>query len=330
MSTVHFLNVGKGDCTLIEHNSGHDTLIDICKGNLSLNKEQLFEAKVAQAVEKVLGNFGMSKTPTNPVSYIRDVGVTELFRFILTHPDMDHLDGLENLFETFDVGNFWHTGVTREAPTFESGEYKQEDWDLYREIVAGNRDGVKVLSRLAGSKFKYANEGDVAGSSGDGLSILAPNADLVKAAIDSGDVNDSSYVILYRSPGGRILIPGDAHDETWDYVLEHYGDAVADCSILFAPHHGRRSGRSFEFLDVVKPKMTFFGCADSGHLAYNEWRKRGLPVVTNNQAGNIVLECLDGQIDIYVENSKFAESSDCDLSIMNDLDYTFYKTIPRP
>jgi beta-lactamase superfamily II metal-dependent hydrolase len=36
MSTVHFLNVGKGDCTLIEHNSGRDTLIDICKGNLAL------------------------------------------------------------------------------------------------------------------------------------------------------------------------------------------------------------------------------------------------------------------------------------------------------
>jgi beta-lactamase superfamily II metal-dependent hydrolase len=329
MSTVHFLNVGKGDCTLIEHNSGRDTLIDICKGNLSLNKEQQFEAKVAQAAEKVLGNFGMSKVPTNPVSYLKDIGVTGLFRFILTHPDMDHLDGLDNLFQTFSVGNFWHTGVTREVPTFETGEYRKEDWDIYEETVAGKRSGLKVLSNLAASKFKFANEGDTDGSSGDGLSILAPNAELVKAAIESGDVNDSSYVLLYRSAGGRILIPGDAHDETWDYVLEHYKNAVSGCSVLFAPHHGRRSGRSFEFLDIVKPKMTFFGCASSGHLAYKEWSKRGLPVVTNNQAGNIVLECADGQIDIYVENSKFAESAGCDLAIVNDLDYTFYQTIPN-
>lgn len=327
MSTVHFLNVGKGDCTLIQHNSGRNSLIDICKGNLSLTKEQEFEAKLAEAVEKVRGNFGMSKLPTNPVTYLRQVGITRLFRFILTHPDMDHLDGLENLFDTFSVGNFWHTGVTREAPTFETGEYRQEDWDLYKEILAINRSGLTVLSNLAGSTFKYANEDEAKGTPGDALSILAPNAALVEAAIESGDVNDSSYVLLFRSAGGRILIPGDAHDETWEYVLEHYEEDVAGCSVLFAPHHGRKSGRSFEFLDVIKPKMTFFGCASSGHLAYNEWNRRKLPVITNNQAGNIVLNCAGGQIDIYVENARFAESAECDLNIVNNLGYTYFQSI---
>jgi competence protein ComEC len=327
MSTVHFLNVGKGDCTLIEHNSGRKSLIDICKGNLSLNKEQEFEAKLAEAVERVRGNFGMSKLPTNPVSYLKQVGVPRLFRFILTHPDMDHLDGLENLFDSFGVANFWHTGVTREAPTFETGEYQEEDWKLYEEIVAGNRSGLTVLSNLAGSTFQFANRGETEGTAGDGLSILAPDAGLVKAAIESGDVNDSSYVLLYRSAGGRILIPGDAHDETWEYVLEHYEEDVAGCSVLFAPHHGRDSGRSFEFLDKIKPKITFFGCASSGHLAYDEWSRRKLPVITNNQAGNIVLECANNQIDIYVENAKYAESRECDLSIVNNLGYTYIASI---
>jgi len=327
MSTVHFLNVGKGDCTLIQHNSGRNTLIDICKGNLSLTEEQELEAKIAEAVEKVGGNFGMSKLPTNPVSYLQRAGVQQLFRFILTHPDMDHLDGLENLFNTFSIGNFWHTGVTREAPTFETGEYREEDWDLYEEIVAGKRSGLTVLSNLAGSNFKYANEDEAQGAPGDALSILAPNAALVKAAIESGDVNDSSYVLLFRSAGGSIVIPGDAHDETWEYVLKHYEKDVAGCSVLFAPHHGRDSGRSFEFLDKIKPKMTFFGCASSGHLAYDEWSRRKLPVITNNQAGNIVLNCANNQIDIYVENATFAESRKCDLSIVNNLGYTYLGSI---
>lgn len=33
MERVHFLNVKQGDCIWIEHNSGRDTVIDICNGN---------------------------------------------------------------------------------------------------------------------------------------------------------------------------------------------------------------------------------------------------------------------------------------------------------
>lgn len=35
MAKVHFLNVGQGDCCMIEHVSGRTTLVDISKGNLS-------------------------------------------------------------------------------------------------------------------------------------------------------------------------------------------------------------------------------------------------------------------------------------------------------
>ena len=30
MSTIHFLNVKEGDCSVIEHNSGRVTVIDVC------------------------------------------------------------------------------------------------------------------------------------------------------------------------------------------------------------------------------------------------------------------------------------------------------------
>ena len=34
---IHFLNVNEGDCTIIEHESGRITMIDICAGNLVEN-----------------------------------------------------------------------------------------------------------------------------------------------------------------------------------------------------------------------------------------------------------------------------------------------------
>ena len=34
MPTIHFLNVKSGDCSIIEHYSGHKTVIDICNAQL--------------------------------------------------------------------------------------------------------------------------------------------------------------------------------------------------------------------------------------------------------------------------------------------------------
>lgn len=287
-----------------------------------------FDEAFDQALARAKGDFGMSKKPTNPVSYLRDRGVKSLFRFILTHPDMDHLDGFDSLTRSFSVANFWDSGVRREKPDFgECPQYEEKDWDRYAEVRDGTEPAIKVITPLAGAEFKYANKIDEGETGPDGLSILAPDPDLVAAANASGNVNDASYVILYRSSGGRILIPGDAHDETWDYVIKNYSKAVANCSVLFAPHHGRKSGRSFDFLDVVRPKITFFGCASSGDLAYQAWSSRKLRVITNNQAGNIVINCADKVIQFYVQNAAYAKANGCDLEITNSQGYTYYDTV---
>lgn len=335
MPRVHFLNVGKGDCSIIEHASGHVTMIDICKGNYQPSPKtaeqiliELLEAKVANSAR---GNFGMSKKPTNPIDYLQAIDVKSIFRFILTHPDMDHLDGLDALFKAVTVQNFWETGVRKDKPDFkESTEYNEIDWDRYADIYSGKQTGLTVLNHLAGSKFKYANRNEDGKGGGDGLHILAPDSSLVAAANNGGEVNDASYVLLYRSAGGKILIPGDAHDDTWSYVLEHYAEDIANCSVLFAPHHGRKSGADFSFLDTVRPRITFFGCASSGHLAYSEWSRRNLPVITNSQAGNIVLEIGSPGIGVYVENGKFAEASKCDTSVTNAQGYVYFGQIQNP
>ena len=62
--------------------------------------------------------------------------------------------------------------------------------------------------------------------------------------------------------------------------LNNYESDVRDVDLLIAPHHGRSSGRSYEFLDVLRPTLTFFGKARSEHLAYSAWNYRKLPFVT--------------------------------------------------
>ena len=130
---------------------------------------------------------------------------------------------------------------------------------------------------------------------------------MVDAANESGDYNDSSYVLLYRTDSHRIIFGGDSHDRTWEHILNEYADDVRDIDLLITPHHGRDSNRSYEFLDVLKPSLTFFGNARSQHLAYDAWYNRNLSYVTNNQANCMVVDASQSPMDLYVTNKSFAE-----------------------
>ncbi len=315
MPVVHFLNVGDGDCSIIQHGSGRITVLDICNGGSTMQKAPLEAFGRQLGIAKTgSGNYGMRKYPTEPISYMKKIGISRVFRFILTHPDMDHMDGFKELCDEIGILNFWDSGVRKAKPDFSEGRYNEEDWDHYVKVRDGKCSGVTVVTPKAGSRFQYANRG-VPDGRGDCLDIVAPDSVLVAAANKSDDPNDASYVLVYRTCGGRIVFSGDAHDNTWKYVLKHHKELVQDCAVLIAPHHGRDSDRSFDFLDVLSPKLTLFGCARSEHLAYEAWNSRNLAHITNNQAGNILLNATNVGIEVYIENVNYAQTC-------NGFDYT--------
>ena len=324
-SRVHFLNVGQGDCIIVEHAYGRLTVNDICSGN----KIQKSETAMSFESFGVRGNFQMCKRATNPNDYLNILGRSSVFRYILSHPDMDHMDGLNRLANERDIANFWDSGARKEKPDFSGfSHYLEADWDRYINIRDGH-EGTTVITPKAGSHFSMANKTENGEGGGDGLHILAPNKALIALANQTGDFNDASYVIQYRSIGGTVILPGDAHDESWRVALENYSEPENGCALLIAPHHGRGSDRSFEFLDVLRPKLTLIGCARSEYLAYDQWRRRDLLYVTNNQAGNIVAEIEADGMEIYVENRKLVESMGLSTLQQNDLGYYFIGSIPN-
>lgn len=327
MSEVHLLNVGQGDCTIFKSNKGHITMIDICKGNIERQQSRLEEARAFSIINHVKGNFNMCQNPTNPLDFLGKMGVTSIFRFILTHPDMDHLDGFNNLVENYSVSNFWDNGLTKDKPDFSGSPYDEKDWDRYIKVKE-NKDGIKTISPLAGAKNKYFNDDDE-GKGGDFIYIYAPDDNLVTSANASDDVNDGSYVIVYKTQGGRVLIPGDAHDNTWEYVIRNYKSELLNCEFLLAPHHGRDSNRDWSFLDEIKPKFSVLGCAASKDLAYDQWNRRGLEKVTQNQTGNLSIYPHSEGLDIFIENENYAEKAGGNLSKKDLYGNVFLKTVKR-
>ena len=295
MGVIHFLNVNEGDCILIEHPSKRKTIIDISNGKKVINACEGFFS----------GNHNQKSHPVNPIDYLKQRNIHTIFRFILTHPDMDHMDGIKDLFNSFEVVNFWDTDNTKMMDeSTEWGRYNKADWDFYQDIRKSNTNPT-VLNLYAGQRGQYFNQVD-GENGGDDLYILAPTKTLVEEANQTKDYNDCSYVILYRINNKKIIFAGDSGKKTWDYILENYEDAVKDIDLLVAPHHGRKTGGNECYLDVLRPKLTLFGNAKSKYLDYSSWSNRGLAYITNNQANNIIVDISNHKMKVYVSYSAFA------------------------
>ena len=335
MSEIHILNVGEGDCIIFKSNSGHVTVFDICGGNISPKKQLEQQVCKASLFNDTKGNYNMSSYPTNPINFLKQkMKVDSIFRFILSHPDMDHLDGIDNLMRNFTVSNFWDSGVRKEKPDFSNyGKYEEKDWDRYASIIARSDTTLTVVSPKAGAKNKYFNKDEKEEEGGDYIYIYAPNSSLIESANDSNSaesINDASYVIVYRSAGGRILLSGDAHDKSWELILGKGSIDLKGCELMVAPHHGRDSNRSWEFLDKITPQFSVLGCASSEHLAYNAWNYRKLKKVTQNQTGNIAVYPQKEGLCIYAENKKFVESYEGSNTEKTDNYGNYYLTfIPK-
>lgn len=309
MPEIHYLNVKNGDCSFIKHYDGKVSVIDVNNAFVATRKSRLLEqqqAKQIYAEQRAKGNFNQKNNPVNPIDYFKERGITDVFRFILTHPDMDHMDGIEDLFSVYPPTNFWDTDNTKDLADFSSGRFNESDWDYYKKLRDGDA-GVNRLALYDGSKGKYFNQDENGKGGGNGLYILAPTHDLIKLANETEDWNDSSYVILYRVSDRKVLFCGDADNDTWDHLLANHENDIKDIDLLIAPHHGRKSSCSYEFLKVLMPKATFFGNADkSTHLAHDMFRKLGLYRITNNQGNSLIADIDSSDIDIYVTHERFA------------------------
>lgn len=312
---------------MIVHRDGKISVIDV--NNAKAAPQSALEKAITQisrSTSESKGDFNQKEFPVNPIEYYQKFGITSVFRFILTHPDMDHMDGVKDFFEIFNPINFWDTDNKKEMD-FEGSPYNEDDWNFYTNIRDGKTDQ-KRLVLLNGATGQFWNRNQDNASGGNGLSILAPTTELVELANENETWNDISYVLLYRTHNFKVLFGGDADNATWEYLLENAEDDISNVDLLIAPHHGRKSSCSYEFLNVVNPKMTFFGNADkASHLATDMFKKLKLEVITNNQGGCLIADIDDNGIHIYVTYKGFAEVKNPKTFYNSDLDAYFVKTV---
>lgn len=228
--TLHFLNVGNGDCTIIELPDGNLMMVDICNGG------------------------GTNRNLTDPISYLRSLSIKrQLFRYVQTHPDMDHMDGLTALTQEYSILNFWDTANNKPCPDFGSpyGMGKPADWDAYQRLRQNAKYYYRSLSLVTlqgGGQLPYE------------LYTLHPTEQAVRDANQTEQWNNAAYVLLLKERGFKALIAGDIDDGVWEELYNwasRHGSAralVSDICVFKVSHHGRRTGYcGANWLSLTKP-----------------------------------------------------------------------------
>ena len=187
-------------------------------------------------------------------------------RFISTHPDQDHLQGLVQLDDRFKLLNFY---VVKNAAT-KSDE--TADFKRYKKLRDHLRKAFYIKKGCARRWMnKKSNE---RGSSGIHIKWPVRSNEEFKEALkqteDGGSSNNISPVITYsRNGGATVTWMGDLESD----FMKRIGDAFTpDASdILFAPHHGRKSGRvPSAWLIAIAPAVIVVGEGGGPHSSDQE------------------------------------------------------------
>ena len=218
---VHFLNVGHGDCTFVELPSGRLMMIDVNNSTslpaddemaLALQHNMnIAEFRHSNVLELAAGYQARSwedyykSLLVDPVDYYRKhFDDQTIFRYVQTHPDLDHMSGLFRFFwqEEVPLINFWDTDHAKalSEQDFENSRFDYHDWLAYQNLRLGSgldATEVKALKKYRGEVGDYWAP--------DQIEILSPTADLVAVCNEKGDSNDLSYV-LRIAYGGRSVI----------------------------------------------------------------------------------------------------------------------------
>ncbi len=236
----HFIDVGQGDSSLIITPKGKTILID---------------AGDEAHAKKVL-------------SYVREQGIEKLDLVIATHPDADHIGGMDKVIKNFDIDLFAMPDVSAKT-----NQYKQ----IQRELKAKK---MKATRLYQGDEVQIDDDID--------FEILSP----VKGK-KYDDTNEYSIVakIVYKDTS--FILMGDATMENEVDIINNVPDI--DIDVLKLGHHGSSTSSSDYFITKTSPNIAIISCGKNnkyGHPHQEVMRvlkKHGVTPYRTDEMGDIVI-----------------------------------------
>ncbi|WP_304649767.1 MBL fold metallo-hydrolase [Sporosarcina sp. ACRSL] len=247
---VHFIDVGQGDAILIQSPVGKTMLLD----------------------------GGPKSAGKHVVDFLKAKGIKKLDFVVATHPDADHIGGLIEVLNTFNVTNFIDSGYVHTSQT-------------YYELL--------TLIDKKNIKFTVAEE----------LDKIALDPKMVIRVLyadeNAKDSNDASIVLKATYNKVSFLLMGDADTAIEDYIRDKYD---VSATVLKNGHHGSNTSSSATFISNVKPSVAI--------LSYGKNNSYGHPHTAiesrlNNVGAKTYKTAVHCNITVTTDGVKHSVSNSC-------------------
>lgn len=192
---ILFMYVGQADSTLIKYK----------------NKTMLIDA-------------GNNEDGKNVVKFLKDKGISKLDYIVGTHYDEDHIGGLDDIIENFDIGKFYLSNGGELGPNY------------YNLDKAAKKKNLAITIPKVGDKIDFADVD---------MEVMAASK------FDGKNDNNASIVIQSKYGSRKYLFMGDLEKQ------EEAKRKWNEVDVLKAGHHGSNTSSTQEFLNQVKPKYVF-------------------------------------------------------------------------
>jgi len=233
--SIYFLDVGQGDSIFIDSPTHGRLLID------------------GGPNSKVLTELGK----------ILPFGDRRIDVVIGSHPDADHIGGLVDVINRYDIGAYLEPGV--KSPN---------NVHLVLEKEIKNKNIPNILAR----RGMVVDFGD-----GARLEILFPNRD-----VTNWETNDASIVAKLIYGDESFLLTGDSPKYA-EYLLLALDPSDLKSSVLKVGHHGSQTSTSLPYATAVNPEYAIISAGLNNR--YGHPHKDVLDIL--NQVGAKILSTID-------------------------------------
>jgi len=215
---------------------------------------------------------GNNEDGNHLVNYLKnDIKLSNIDVVIGTHPHEDHIGGLDDVINGFDVGKIYLPDAISTSKTFE---------DLIDSI---EKKSYKINVPIEDEVFEL---GDM-------------NFKVLYSGSDESDLNNTSIVLKMNFGNTSYLFTGDATSKTEKKLLDK--DIKAD--VLKVGHHGSSYSTSDTFLNKVNPKYAVIQVGDNN--SYNHPTKETLDKLNKNGI-KIYRTDIDGTIKLVSDGNNIS------------------------
>ena len=202
--------------------------------------------------------------------------------FVNSHRDTDHLKGLKDVNQKFQIHSIWDSGQS--GANIDNPDYKY--YMSLRNTLKGKSKENLVVPTPSDGVFKSYGDAEIYVLSDANEFIAKEDVVLFEAADKVQHQNCMVLLICYK--GRKMLMTGDSGWDAWrDNIVPNFEDASVNyenTDILIASHHGSRTfftGKEeidekkypedtyTDSIRLINPTITLISCAEYEYKGYH-------------------------------------------------------------